>query len=249
MSQQIHLAAIVLRDGQLLLHREHEAAPWGLPGGPLLPEHEDVDTGMDAILDSIGISAPAIEEDFVETVLLANGEGHVVFNIYAPTDWTGEPRLPGGQSSWFGLYDLDALDMNETVRAAVLAAFGLRERDDHAPEILAAIDGALPPELTSQVTRPRSSAGGGRDDTFRSTGLDRRTRSLLVVAMLAALGHRELLRAHIDAGLSHGATPEQIVETLRMVGTYAGLPAASEAWPVMERAFAERGIAHPGRVQ
>lgn len=279
MTQQIHLAAIVVRDGQLLLHREHEAAPWGLPGGPLLPEHEDVDAGMDAILESFGINAPAVEEDFVETIHLPAGEGHIVYNIYAPTEWTGDPLAPGMQSAWFGLYELDALDMDDNVRDAVLAAFGLRERHDPSPEIMAALGHALPPEVTSRVEPVQSAhdAGldvlrtlsGGDPDAYETmkrelpeladsileqsmgwawqgTALDRRTRSLLVVAMLAALGRRESLRSHISGALNHGATPEQIVETLKMVSAYAGFPAAVEAWPVMEEVFAERGIARPG---
>jgi 4-carboxymuconolactone decarboxylase len=78
--------------------------------------------------------------------------------------------------------------------------------------------------------------------------LDRQTRSLQVVAMLAALGGRSgPLRSHINGALNHGATPEQVVETLRMVAVYAGFPAALEAWPVMEEVFAARNIPRPAR--
>jgi 4-carboxymuconolactone decarboxylase len=77
--------------------------------------------------------------------------------------------------------------------------------------------------------------------------LDRRTRSLEVVAMLAAMGGRGgPLRSHINGALNHGATPAQVVETLRMVAVYAGFPAALEAWPVMEEVFKARGIPRPG---
>jgi alkylhydroperoxidase/carboxymuconolactone decarboxylase family protein YurZ len=252
-SQQIHLAAIVVRDGQLLLHREHDDAAWQLPGGPLLPEHDDVDAGMDATLERIGISAPAIEEDFVETIHLPAGEGHIVYNIYAPTDWTGDPRAPGAQSSWFGLYELEALQMDGIVRDAVLAAFGLRERRDPAPEILAALGGGDPrpysalmrdmPEFAdSMLAPPIGQAGQG-------AALDRWTRSLLVMATCAALGRRESLPSHVGEALNHGATPEQIIETLELVSDYPGLPAAAEAWSAIEAVFAEHGIARPGRPQ
>ena len=84
-------------------------------------------------------------------------------------------------------------------------------------------------------------------EVWSHPGLDRRTRSLEVVAMLAALGGRAgPLRSHINGALNHGATPEQVVQTLRMVAVYAGFPAALEAWPIMEEVFAARGIARPG---
>jgi len=249
MTQQIQLAAIVVRDGQLLLHRDHEAAPWALPGGPLLPEHEDVDAAMDAILEAMGISAPAIEEDFVETIHLPAGEGHVVYNIYAPTDWTGDPRIPGMQSSWFGLYELEALHMDGTVRDAVLASFGLRERADPASAILSALRGALPPDVAPDAGPSLPTGGTTPGDAFPSAPLDRQTRSLMVVAMLAAIGRRDSLRSHIGSALDRGAAPQQIVETVRLVSTYAGLPAGAEAWPIMEDVFAERGIARPGQAQ
>ena len=78
--------------------------------------------------------------------------------------------------------------------------------------------------------------------------LPRRERSLLVVAMLAAMGGKSgPLRSHINGALNHGAKPEEIVATLRMVAVYAGFPAALEAWPIMESVFDQRGIERPGR--
>jgi 4-carboxymuconolactone decarboxylase len=73
-------------------------------------------------------------------------------------------------------------------------------------------------------------------------------RSLQVVAMLSALGRTGPLRSHVAGALNHGATPAQIVETLRMVSVYAGLPAAIEAWEVVAAVFRERGI-DPAEVQ
>jgi 4-carboxymuconolactone decarboxylase len=84
-------------------------------------------------------------------------------------------------------------------------------------------------------------------EVWSDPALDRRTRSLEVVAMLAALGGRPgPLRSHLNGALNHGARPEEVVQTLRMVAVYAGFPAALEAWPIMEAVFAERGIARPG---
>lgn len=229
MSQRIHLAAIVVREGKLLLHREHAAAAWELPGGPLLPEHEDVDTAMDAILAAMGIRAPAIEEDFVETIHLPGEAGLVVYNLYAPTEWAGDPVTPGLVSGWFGLHEVEALRMDDRVKGAILAAFGLRERRDETAEILAALGQA----------DPGATAPGAE--------LDARTRGLLIVGVVAALGRPASLRRQVGAALDHGASPGQVAEVLRVVSAYAGLATAEEAWPVMEAVFAERGIPCPER--
>ena len=86
-------------------------------------------------------------------------------------------------------------------------------------------------------------------EVWSDPALDRRTRSLQVVAMLAAMGGRGgPLRSHLNGALNHGATPEQLVQTLRMVAVYAGFPAALEAWPLMEEVFKARGIERPGRL-
>ncbi len=229
MSQRIHLAAIVVREGKLLLHREHATSAWELPGGPLLPEHEDVDTAMDAILEAMGIRAPAIEEDFVETIHLPGEAGLVVYNLYAPTEWTGDPAAPGLVSGWFGLHELEGVPMDERVKAAVLAAFGLRERFDETAAILAAIGQDVP-----GVAAPEAD-------------LDARTRGLVIVGVVAALGRPASLRRQVGAALDHGASPGQVAEVLRAVSAYAGLAAAEEALPVMEAVFAERGIPCPER--
>ena len=46
MGQRIHLAAIVARQGRVLLVRHQAAGEWELPGGPFLPEHTDPEAGM-----------------------------------------------------------------------------------------------------------------------------------------------------------------------------------------------------------
>jgi 4-carboxymuconolactone decarboxylase len=59
--------------------------------------------------------------------------------------------------------------------------------------------------------------------------LDRRTRSLLTIALLAALGRTEELRLHLNASRNTGATPGEIREALLHVAVYAGVPAANTA--------------------
>jgi 4-carboxymuconolactone decarboxylase len=61
-------------------------------------------------------------------------------------------------------------------------------------------------------------------------GLDRRTRSLLTIAMMAALGRWDELRLHIRATRNTGVTREDVREVLLQVGVYAGVPAANSAY-------------------
>ncbi|HXY91840.1 MAG TPA: carboxymuconolactone decarboxylase family protein [Acidimicrobiia bacterium] len=60
-------------------------------------------------------------------------------------------------------------------------------------------------------------------------GLPVRDRSMITVAMLAALGHHEELRAHLNGALSVGLSRDELVEVLMQVAVYAGVPAAVAA--------------------
>ncbi|MCO6415922.1 alpha/beta fold hydrolase [Siccirubricoccus sp. KC 17139] len=60
-------------------------------------------------------------------------------------------------------------------------------------------------------------------------GLSYRDRSLLCLAMLAALGHHEEFRLHVRATRNTGVTPEEIAEVLLAVSAYAGIPAGNSA--------------------
>jgi 3-oxoadipate enol-lactonase/4-carboxymuconolactone decarboxylase len=63
-------------------------------------------------------------------------------------------------------------------------------------------------------------------------GLDRRTRRLLVVAMLASLGRWEEFRAHVRAALEHGMEPCDLKEVLLQTAIYAGAPAARTGFQI-----------------
>ena len=60
-------------------------------------------------------------------------------------------------------------------------------------------------------------------------GLDRRTRSLLTLAILASLGHHEEFALHVRATRNTGVTPEELTEAMLHVAVYAGVPAANSA--------------------
>jgi 4-carboxymuconolactone decarboxylase len=65
---------------------------------------------------------------------------------------------------------------------------------------------------------------------WASDALDRPTRSLVTIAILAALGRHEELALHLRATQNTGATPEQLREALLHVAVYAGVPAANSAF-------------------
>ncbi len=69
-------------------------------------------------------------------------------------------------------------------------------------------------------------------------GLDRRTRSLVTIALLAALGRHEELALHLRASARTGASPEEIREALLHVAVYAGVPAANSAFALAKSILA-----------
>jgi len=66
--------------------------------------------------------------------------------------------------------------------------------------------------------------------------LDRRTRSLVTIAILAALG-REELALHLRASRNTGVDPHEIAEVLLHVAVYAGVPAANAAFSAAKKEF------------
>jgi 4-carboxymuconolactone decarboxylase len=67
-------------------------------------------------------------------------------------------------------------------------------------------------------------------------GLDRRTRSLITLAILAALG-REELALHLRASQNIGVDPQEIAEAFLHVAVYAGVPAANTAFATARKVF------------
>src|SRR5947207_9423659 len=66
--------------------------------------------------------------------------------------------------------------------------------------------------------------------------LDRRTRSLVTIAILAASG-REELAVHLRASRNIGVDPHEIAEVLLHVAVYAGVPAANAAFSAAKKEF------------
>lgn len=70
-------------------------------------------------------------------------------------------------------------------------------------------------------------------------GLDKKTRHLLTIAMLAALGKQDELGLHIRATRNTGVTPEEVKEVFLQVSVYAGVPAANSAFATAKRIYQE----------
>ena len=66
-----------------------------------------------------------------------------------------------------------------------------------------------------------------------------RERSIVTIALLAALGHHDELAMHLRASIRTGATREDIREALLYVAIYAGVPAANHAIKLAKQVFAE----------
>jgi 4-carboxymuconolactone decarboxylase len=69
-------------------------------------------------------------------------------------------------------------------------------------------------------------------------GLSRPERSMITLAMLAALRQEEELAMHVRAAVRNGLTAEQIQEVLLQVAVYAGVPAANRAFAVAAQVLA-----------
>lgn len=70
-------------------------------------------------------------------------------------------------------------------------------------------------------------------------GIDRKTRHLLTIVLMAALGKEHELAMHIRATRNTGVTPDEVKEALMQVAVYAGVPAANVAFGVAKRTFLE----------
>ncbi len=66
-------------------------------------------------------------------------------------------------------------------------------------------------------------------DVWQRSALPNTTKSLVMIAMMAAAGHSNELRVHLKGAVKNGCSPEQIQEVLLLLSMYCGIPAANEA--------------------
>ena len=70
-----------------------------------------------------------------------------------------------------------------------------------------------------------------------------RERSMITIALLAALGHDEEVAMHVRATANTGATQDDVCEALMHVAIYAGVPAANHAIKIVKQTFADMDAA------
>ncbi len=69
-----------------------------------------------------------------------------------------------------------------------------------------------------------------------------RERSMLTIALLAALGNDEEVAMHVRACANTGASPDDVMEALLHVAVYAGVPRANRAIRIAREVYAETGV-------
>ena len=72
--------------------------------------------------------------------------------------------------------------------------------------------------------------------------LDPRTRSLMNLAMIGALGKMTEWETHCRGALANGCTTEEIRAAIHVVGIYCGVPQALECFRVARKVLEERGL-------
>src|SRR3954470_3662887 len=79
-------------------------------------------------------------------------------------------------------------------------------------------------------------------DVWSRSALPLATKSLAMVAMMAAAGHQNELRVHLKGALKNGCKAEEIQEILLLLTLYCGIPAANEAHRIAAEVLREAGL-------
>lgn len=122
----------------------------------------------------------------------------------------------------------DRFEAGEAVRRSVLG-------DDH-------VDRAEASKTTFDEDFQRLITEGAWGSVWARPGLTKRERSLITIALLAALGHGDEVAMHVRATGNTGATIDDLKETLLHVAVYAGVPAANKAIKIAKEVLRERGV-------
>ncbi len=80
---------------------------------------------------------------------------------------------------------------------------------------------------------------GAWGTVWASDGISARERSMLTLALLAALGNFEEIAMHIRATARTGASKKDVLEAFQHVAIYAGVPRANQALKIAKETYAE----------
>jgi len=79
-------------------------------------------------------------------------------------------------------------------------------------------------------------------DVWARPGMDRRTRSLMNLSMIAALNRPDELATHVRGAISNGVSKDEIREAFLQVAVYCGMPAGLSSFKIAKQVFKEMGI-------
>jgi 4-carboxymuconolactone decarboxylase len=79
-------------------------------------------------------------------------------------------------------------------------------------------------------------------EVWNRPGLDRKTRSMLNLAMISALNRPHEFKAHVRGAINNGVSKDEIREVLLQVMIYCGAPAGGDSFRLAREVFAELGI-------
>jgi 4-carboxymuconolactone decarboxylase len=99
----------------------------------------------------------------------------------------------------------------------------------------------VPPEIAAEWNTFSVSTVMG--DLWSRPGLEMRDRAMITLAALTVLNRPDQLRVYIHGALGVGVTRSEVCEVIMHMATYAGFPAAIEAFRVADSAFKEQDAA------
>jgi len=80
-------------------------------------------------------------------------------------------------------------------------------------------------------------------------GLDRRTRSMLNLAMLTALNRSAEIKLHVRGAVNNGVTVDEIKEILMHATIYCGIPAGLDAFKAANEVLLQMGVLQPNATE
>ena len=75
------------------------------------------------------------------------------------------------------------------------------------------------------------------DEIWNRPGLDRRSRSVLNLGMIAALNRPHEFKLHLRGALNNGLTKDELKEVFLQIGVYCGVPAAMDSFRIAKEVF------------
>ncbi len=189
---------------------------------------DGVSGGRFEVLDGVAHLAPAEAPDAGRG---ARARARVGDHPHAAPPPVSDPPAPAPPAAADGDGDGSAYDAGMAVRREVLG-------DVHVDRAAA---GAT--ELTEDFQRYVTEHAWGA--VWTRPGLDRRSRSMVTLTALVALGHEEELAMHVRAARTNGLTVAEIREVILHSAVYCGAPAANTAFKVAQQVLVDLGDLAP----